>query len=473
MLVMENGVTKTALGSGVWTSGNIQATGNILPNNQAVYGLRANDGYFDTINTGSAGDPLEINYRTAGPVKVCATASCATYSAYFDANSRTYLGNTTTGDQTLNVSGNIHVYNGATSRGYLYQDGTGFGLLNSAGNWIHYTPDGSVNEFHAGNLQRTAHSNGFFVGSYNNVGSNDAKSNPIYTIGSSYQPTDTTLSNMYGIGYSHSNFWGGGKSTGWGLYTSEAGVIHNTISDSGMWSSGSINAAGGLYDVSRRVAISRAEGVNYVDYARSVYTTQGWATTFNWSGQGGQPTWLWGSNDGLNMYVWNPSNFSVSGSDMLDGLHYTSFSRKDADAQWLRDYYQYGSYLTTEAPSTLRDQMGGGGLRVDFMHPSYTGTGDWAHVITFSGYQYYGMTQLAARYGGTQAALYVRKENNSGDNTWSAWRPLLSKVVTTVTCQGGNANCTPPPCPSGTTADLGVSCPANYSCIRQCCWGND
>ncbi|HBA61999.1 MAG TPA: hypothetical protein DCZ92_14525, partial [Elusimicrobia bacterium] len=321
--------------------------------------------------------------------------------------------------------------------------------------------------------QRTAHSNGFFVGSYNNVGSNDAKSNPIYTIGSSYQPTDTTLSNMYGIGYSHSNFWGGGKSTGWGLYTSEAGVIHNTISDSGMWSSGSINAAGGLYDVSRRVAISRAEGVNYVDYARSVYTTQGWATTFNWSGQGGQPTWLWGSNDGLNMYVWNPSNFSVSGSDMLDGLHYTSFSRKDADAQWLRDYYQYGSYLTTEAPSTLRDQMGGGGLRVDFMHPSYTGTGDWAHVITFSGYQYYGMTQLAARYGGTQAALYVRKENNSGDNTWSAWRPLLSKVVTTVTCQGGNANCTPPPCPSGTTADLGVSCPANYSCIRQCCWGND
>jgi hypothetical protein len=34
--------------------------------------------------------------------------------------------------------------------------------------------------------------------------------------------------------------------------------------------------------------------------------------TFNWSGQGGQPTWLWGSNDGTNIYVWNPSNFSVN-----------------------------------------------------------------------------------------------------------------------------------------------------------------
>ena len=34
--------------------------------------------------------------------------------------------------------------------------------------------------------------------------------------------------------------------------------------------------------------------------------------TFNWSGQGGQPSWLWGGNDGSNMYVYNPSNFSVN-----------------------------------------------------------------------------------------------------------------------------------------------------------------
>ena len=31
-----------------------------------------------------------------------------------------------------------------------------------------------------------------------------------------------------------------------------------------------------------------------------------------WAGQGGQPTWLWGSNDGVNAYVWNPSSFNVA-----------------------------------------------------------------------------------------------------------------------------------------------------------------
>ena len=28
-----------------------------------------------------------------------------------------------------------------------------------------------------------------------------------------------------------------------------------------------------------------------------------------WNGQGGQPDWLWGGNDGSNMYVYSPSNF--------------------------------------------------------------------------------------------------------------------------------------------------------------------
>ena len=33
---------------------------------------------------------------------------------------------------------------------------------------------------------------------------------------------------------------------------------------------------------------------------------------WNWSGQAGQPTWIWGSNDGTNMFVYNPSNFNVN-----------------------------------------------------------------------------------------------------------------------------------------------------------------
>lgn len=45
----------------------------------------------------------------------------------------------------------------------------------------------------------------------------------------------------------------------------------------------------------------------------------GAAMTFNWSGQGGQPSWLWGSNDGTNILVWNPSNFSVNNAANLGG----------------------------------------------------------------------------------------------------------------------------------------------------------
>lgn len=32
---------------------------------------------------------------------------------------------------------------------------------------------------------------------------------------------------------------------------------------------------------------------------------------FNWSGQTGQPTWLWGGNENNKFYVYNPANFSV------------------------------------------------------------------------------------------------------------------------------------------------------------------
>ena len=46
--------------------------------------------------------------------------------------------------------------------------------------------------------------------------------------------------------------------------------------------------------------------------ARLLIDGMTWDGHFHWSGQSGQPTWLWGSNDGVNMYVWNPSNFSVN-----------------------------------------------------------------------------------------------------------------------------------------------------------------
>jgi hypothetical protein len=38
----------------------------------------------------------------------------------------------------------------------------------------------------------------------------------------------------------------------------------------------------------------------------------GTAMTFNWNGQAGTPSYVWGGSDGVNMYVYQPSNFSVN-----------------------------------------------------------------------------------------------------------------------------------------------------------------
>ena len=50
------------------------------------------------------------------------------------------------------------------------------------------------------------------------------------------------------------------------------------------------------------------------------------AGTYNWSGQAGQPTWLWGGNDGTNFYVYNPSNFSVNYAGSAGSVPWTGVS---------------------------------------------------------------------------------------------------------------------------------------------------
>ena len=74
-------------------------------------------------------------------------------------------------------------------------------------------------------------SGGYFVGAQNNAGGTDTKTNPIYTIGTSHMPSDTGLGDMYGIGFSHSNFLGTiAQSGGWGLYVTSAGTARVYLS---------------------------------------------------------------------------------------------------------------------------------------------------------------------------------------------------------------------------------------------------
>ena len=62
----------------------------------------------------------------------------------------------------------------------------------------------------------------------------------------------------------------------------------------------------------------------------------GGIASFNWTGQSGQPAWLWGGNSEHSYYVYNPSNFRVAyassagNADTLDGEHASSFVRAGA-----------------------------------------------------------------------------------------------------------------------------------------------
>ena len=78
-------------------------------------------------------------------------------------------------------------------------------------------------QYSSGWYNRTDHKNGGLLGSYNNIGPNSYKTNPIYIIGSNYKPENASLNNMYGIGYTHSNASFISSNGTWGLYVAADG----------------------------------------------------------------------------------------------------------------------------------------------------------------------------------------------------------------------------------------------------------
>ena len=101
------------------------------------------------------------------------------------------------------------------------------------------------------------------------------------------------------------------NASAWGLYSASGGSIvyfnrsNNHVAVGGVDTTAIVQNNGGTYGINisgNAATASRAHPLR----------ADGAAWDLNWSGQGGQPTWLVGSNDGANFYVWNPSNFSVN-----------------------------------------------------------------------------------------------------------------------------------------------------------------
>ncbi len=80
-------------------------------------------------------------------------------------------------------------------------------------------------------------------------------------------------------------------------------------------SAGSANSVAWTNVSGRPTALSSfSNDSGYITSSGRAYPrrSDGGDLNFYWSGQSGQPSWLWGGNDGANMYVYNPSNFSVN-----------------------------------------------------------------------------------------------------------------------------------------------------------------
>ena len=177
----------------------------------------ANDGKFYVSGNGIFSSNINVDISTA-----CDGILGEAYSGYFGLKHS---------DQTLNseymiISNDTHTYLSSSAGGNIYVR-PGANNSDHETLFAHNTTTFKTHIMLSGHaLQRSNHHTGHLEGSYNNVGANSSKSNPIYTIGSNYNPGDNDLGNMYGIGYSHGNnasFISMTNATSWGLYLS---LIH-------------------------------------------------------------------------------------------------------------------------------------------------------------------------------------------------------------------------------------------------------
>lgn len=117
--------------------------------------------------------------------------------------------------------------------------------------------------------------------------------------------------------WSYGTTWQGWKT----FITSDGGTIYDRI----------YGSAGGQFGTDGNVYIN---GHGYADWLTNILngklsTSASCNRNWNWSGQGGQPTWLWGGEDGTNMYVYCPANFNV---------HYATYASNGANNEFSCGY---------------------------------------------------------------------------------------------------------------------------------------
>lgn len=221
-----------------------------------------------------------------------------------------------------------------------------------------------------------------------------------------------------------------GKSTFDGVLNGATGTFSGTLSVTRSFSSGDASVIIGADNTSRAITLKPAGltteyGITYDGNAVMDVVTANYfngntshaltlrnngdpkaaAMTFHWTGKDGQPTWMWGGNDANDMYVYNPSNFSVASAAVSThmamprvGTDVNANGRPALNRAFWREYNPACDYLPDA---------------------------NWYHIFTGQGADDAFTTQLALGMTTTKVAYRCR---NAG--TWGDWReiPLLSKI---------------------------------------------
>ncbi|WP_296076628.1 hypothetical protein [uncultured Agrobacterium sp.] len=129
--------------------------------------------------------------------------------------------------------------------------------------------------------------------------------------GASYTDHNLIMKGWWGMGMStYDNSVNGYYDFRVGKWDTKGGTFRNgteyVLPNGGTYSINITGAAGGLRD-----------GQNPTNEMK-----------FYWSGQSGQPEWIWGGNDGSKMYVYRPSELTVKNSAQLGGLAASDYATK-------------------------------------------------------------------------------------------------------------------------------------------------
>jgi hypothetical protein len=379
--------------SGTWTNGNFGAEGDIYFGtrgtwlssylNQALLTSSAptftniyNNGWFRNNNSN------EGLYN-----QVTTQHWSSNTNGYWDASS------------TTSVSA-IRFYTGghmSSIRGYVYANTSNeIGFLNSGGNWG-LRMDNNYNVQIYGQISATnfsGSSSGTNTGDQTNISGNAATATNVAWTGVTGRPTALSsftndLGNYGGFltslpshnhddryyteSESDSRFINESGDTMSGRLTlkSISGVEQTVPNDFGAylhlgsWGVGRTDASAVLVNTAYRadyatdlfnMNISRFTNDSaYITSSGRAYprNASGGDINFYWSGQSGQPTWLWGGTDGTNMYVYNPSNFSVNYAASAGSVAWSNVSsRPTALSQFTNDLGNYGGWQSASTAIT-------------------------------------------------------------------------------------------------------------------------